>query len=70
MMKLIFYIIWKGNWKASCKYSFKNNLQANIKLSKAQISKVIQSVGFLGRLLGALMEVGLPVMKNVVQPLA
>ena len=29
-----------------------NNLQTDIKLSKAQISKIIQSGGFLGKILG------------------
>ena len=33
---------------------FANHLSANIKLSKTQLSKMIQLGGFLGRLLGAL----------------
>ena len=41
-----------------------------IKLSKTQISKMIQSGGFLGRLLGPLLKTGLPLMKNVIKPLA
>ena len=45
-------------------------LSFNIKLSKAQLSKMIQSGGFFGRLLGPLLKAGLPLMKNVIQPLA
>ena len=50
--------------------SFTNNLSANIKLSKTQLSKIVQSGGFLERLLGLLLKAGLPLMKNVLQPLA
>ena len=39
-------------------------------LSKAQLYKMIQSRGFLGRLLGPLLKTGLPFMENVVKPLA
>ena len=39
-------------------------------LSKVQLSKMIQSRGFLGRLLGPLLKTGLPLMKNVIKPLA
>ena len=35
-----------------------------------QISKIIQSGGFLGRLLGPLLKTGLPLIKNVIKPLA
>ena len=52
-----------------CK-AFANNLSTDIKLSKTQISKMIKSGGFLGRLLGPLLETGLPLMKNVIKPLA
>ena len=38
-------------------------------LSKTQLSKMIQSGEFLGRLLGPLLKTGLPLMKNVIQPL-
>ena len=50
--------------------AFANNLSADIKLSKTQISKMIQSRGFLGRLLDPLVKTGLPLMKNVIKPLA
>ena len=50
-----------------------NNLSTDIKLSKAQIKKLIQSGGFLGKLLsklaGPLMKVALPLAKNVLAPL-
>ena len=50
-----------------------NNSATDIKLSKAQIKKIIQSGGFLGKLLsklaGPLMKVALPLAKNVSAPL-
>ena len=46
-----------------------NNLQANIKLSKAQISKIIQSGGFSGKILGPLFKTGLSLLKSVIKPL-
>ena len=50
--------------------AFANNSSANIKLSKTQLSKMIQSVGFLGKLLGPLLKTGLPLISNVIKPLA
>ena len=50
-----------------------NNSSTDIKLSKAQIKKIIQSGGFLFRLLsklaGPLMKIALPLAKNVLAPL-
>ena len=50
-----------------------NKLATDIKLSKAQIKKLIQSGGFLGKLLsklaGPLMKVAMPLAKNVFAPL-
>ena len=50
-----------------------NNLATDIELSKAQIKKLIQSGGFLGKLLsklaGPLMKVAMPLAKNVLAPL-
>ena len=40
--------------------TFANGSSANIKLSKTQLHKIGQSEGFLGRLLGSLLEIGLP----------
>ena len=48
-------------------------MSTNLKLSKAQIYKIIQSGGFLGSLLikfaGLLMKVSIPLAKNVLVPL-
>ena len=55
---------------ASLRKTFANFLSVNIKLSKAQLSKMIQSRGFLGRLLGRLLKAGLPLIKNEIKPLA
>ena len=50
-----------------------NNLATDIILSEAQIKKLIQSGGYLGKLLrklaGPLMKVALPLAKNVLAPL-
>ena len=50
--------------------TFANNSSIDIKLSKTQLSKMIQLGGFLGRLLGLLLKTGLPLIKNVIKPLA
>ena len=50
--------------------AFANHTSADIKLSKTQLSKMIQSGGFLGKLLGPLIRTGLPLIKNVITPLA
>ena len=39
-------------------------------MSKAQISKIIQSGGFLGKILGLLLKTGLPLIKKLIKPLA
>ena len=50
-----------------------NNMTTDLKLSKAQIKKMIHSGGFLGKLLsklaGPLMKVAMPLAKNVLAPL-
>ena len=55
------------------KNAINNNLATDIKLSKAQIKKLIQSGGFLGKLLsklaGPLMKVAMPLAKTVLAPL-
>ena len=55
---------------ANLRKAFANKLSTDIKLSKTQISKMIQSGGFLGGLLGPLLKTRLPLMKNVIKPLA
>ena len=52
-----------------CK-AFANYLSTDIKLSKTQLATVIQSVGFLARLLGSLLKTGLPLIKNIIKLLA
>ena len=49
--------------------AFANHLSKDIKLSKTQLSKMIQSGEFLGRLLGPLLKTGLSLIKNVIKPL-
>ena len=53
--------------------AFNNNISTELKLSKAQISKIIQSGGFLGSLLsklaGPLMKVAASLAKNILDPL-
>ena len=55
---------------ANIRKAFANNSSIVIKLSKTQLSKMIQSRGFLGRLLGLLLKTGLPLIENVIKPLA
>ena len=53
--------------------AFNNNMSADIKLPKAQITKIVQSGGFLGSLIsklaGSLMKVAVPLAKNILAPL-
>ena len=46
---------------------FTNKSSTDINLSKTQLSKMVQSGGFLGRLLGPLLKTGLPLIKNVIK---
>ena len=56
---------------ANLRKAFTNNSSNDIKLSKTQLSKMIQSGGVLGKLLGPLLtKTGLPLVKNVIKPLA
>ena len=58
--------------KAKLRNAF-NNMSTDLKLSKAQISKVIQSGGFLGSLLsklaGPLMKIAIALAKSVLASL-
>ena len=56
--------------KQKIRNAFNNNRSTDLKLSKAQINKIIQSGGFLSKLLGPLLKTGLPLIKNVISPLA
>ena len=49
---------------ANLRKAFANYLLVDIKLSKAQLSKMIRSGRFLGRLLGPLLKTGLPLIKK------
>ena len=53
---------------ANLRKAFANNSSPDIKLSKSQLSKMIESRGFLGRLLGPLLKTGLQLTKNVIKP--
>ena len=59
--------------KTKLRNAFNNKMSTDLKFSKAQISKIIQSGGFLGSLLsklaGPLMKVAIPLAKNVLAPL-
>ena len=54
---------------ANVRKVFASNSSTDIKLSKTQLSKMIQSGGFLVRLLGSLLQAGLSLMKNIIKPL-
>ena len=58
---------------ANIRKAFANNLSTDIEFSKTQLSKMMQSGGFLGNLLsklaGPLMKVVMPLAKNVLVPL-
>ena len=56
--------------KTKIRNAFSNNRSTDLKLSKAQINKIIQFGGFLSKLLGPLLKTGLPLIKNVIKPLA
>ena len=49
--------------------ALENNMSTDINLIKAQMSKIIQSGGFLGKRLGPLSKTGLPLLKSVIKPL-
>ena len=54
--------------KTKLRNGFNNNMSTDLKLSTALISKIIQSGRFLVRLLKV--KAGLPLIKNVIKPLA
>ena len=55
---------------SSIRKAFSNNSSVDIKFSKTQLSKMIQSGGFLGKLPGPLLKSGLPLIKSLIKPLA
>ena len=67
------------NQKTKIRNPFANNMSKDIKLDKAQLSKIIQSVGFLGKTLGnmignlgtnAVIDIAVPLTKDVLLKLA
>ena len=56
--------------KKNIRNAFNNNMSTDLKLSKAQMNKIIQSGGFLSKLLGPLLKIGLPLITNVIKPSA
>ena len=67
-MKLISLINYRQ--VANLRKAFANYLSTDIKLSKTQLYKMIQPGEFFGRLLDPLLKTGLPLIKNVITPLA
>ena len=59
--------------KTKQRNAFNNNMSTDLKLSKVQVSRIIQSGGFFGSLLsklaGPLMKVAIPLVKYVLAPL-
>ena len=59
--------------KAKLRNAFNNNMSTDIKVSKAQNTKIIQSGGFLRSLLsklaGPLMKIAVPLAKNILAPI-
>ena len=60
-----------SDWKVAilCKGSA-NNLSSNVKLSKTQLSKIVQSGELLGKVFALLLKTSLSLMKNVLHLLA
>ena len=50
--------------------AFAYKSSTDINLSKTQLSKTVQSGGFLGRLLGPLIKMGFPLIKIAIKPLS
>ena len=49
--------------------AIEDNMSTDKKLSKAQLSKIIQSGEFLGKILGPIVKTRLPLLKSVIKPL-
>ena len=66
-------LLFKRRQKIKLRNALNNNMSADLKFFKAQISKIIQSGGFLETLLnklaGPLMKVAIPLAKNVLAPI-
>ena len=70
---LPYELLLRARQKTKLGNAFNNNMLTDLTLSKAQISKIIQSAGFLGSLLsklaGPLIKVAISLTKNVLSPL-
>ena len=62
-------LLTNGQVSNLCK-AIANKSSTDIKLSNTQLYKMIQSGGFLGRILRPLLKTSFPIMKSVIQPLA
>ena len=56
--------------KTKLRNTIGSNMSTDIKLFRAPTSKIIQSGGFLRKLLGPLLKTKLPLIKNIIKPLA
>ena len=71
IMKIIFHKLLLTNTQISkLPKAFANNSSSNIKSSKTQLHKIVKSGVFLGGLLGPLLKTRLPLIGNVLKPLA
>ena len=70
---LVHELLLTARQKTKLRNAFNNNMSTNIKLSKAQISKIIQSGGILGsffiNLADPLIKAAVPLAKNILPPL-
>ena len=66
-------LLFKTRQKVKLKNAYNNNVSTDLKLSKAQIYKIVQSGGFLGslssKLAGLLMKVAVPLAANILASL-
>ena len=66
-------LLWTTRQKTKRRNVFENNMPTDINLSKTQISKIIQSGGFLvslfSKLAGPFMKVAVPLAKHILAPL-
>ena len=70
IIQLVLYWIIIVSKNCKCFVKLLYNKSANINLLKTQLSKTVQSGAFLDRLLGTVLRTGLPLMKNIIKPLA
>ena len=68
-MEMIYELLLTTRQKTKLRNAFNNNMSTDLKLSKAQITEIIKSGGFLGSLMsklaGPLMKAAVPLAKNI-----